>query len=488
MATLNFDRMDSLIEQIIERARCQRDKVQALSLRMYVLGMSNQQEKSIDLGLKALKSLGEDIPVKTSNLSLFMKMKRFSKQMKGYSAEQLLRLPVNVNEDKLACIRILQMMYLHSLMARPHLSPLLTMKSINITLEHGLCAMCAPCFASYGMICIMHRGDIEGGLRYGQIALDILDRFGTIEYLPRVYAAYYSVISPWRNPINHSLKPLQKGYRVGLSTGDIEFATMCAKSYCGVAMGAGLPLTQIDKEWKIIRERMIVQRQETALAITIPLMQTIHHFMGLTEDPLASKGDICDFDEELKESERRRQRPRQVQVKACRMMLAYVFGDYEKAYQMLDNTPSNNFKNLPPVFEKISAIFFECLTALAMAEKRVDRKKNIRRAKTIIKRFNRWATLSPYNYASKERLLQAELLSVLGKTREATKNYICSIALARESGFLFDHALANERAGRHLCKIGESSVSYFRAACTSYEEWGGSAKSERLLKEVICYS
>ena len=74
---------------------------------------------------------------------------------------------------------------------------------------------------------------------------------------------------------------------------------------------------------------------------------------------------------------------------------------------------------------------------------------------------------------------------MLGK-KQAKNFYICAIALARESSFLFDHALANERTGRHMYKNGELSAAepYFRAACSSYDEWGAKAKLAQLTEEV----
>jgi hypothetical protein len=47
------------------------------------------------------------------------------------------------------------------------------------------------------------------------------------------------------------------------------------------------------------QESMVTNRQQTLLRMAVPYMQANHHDMGLTPDPLASKGDLIDLDEAL---------------------------------------------------------------------------------------------------------------------------------------------------------------------------------------------
>ena len=117
------------------------------------------------------------------------------------------------DEHQLACIRVLQTMTLHCLMARPPLALLNILTAVKITLKYGLSAMSAPIFATYGMFCLSVMNQIDDGLRFGRLGLTLLERFGSIEYLPRVYAAYYGVIGPCVDAIDHSLEPLKKAYR-----------------------------------------------------------------------------------------------------------------------------------------------------------------------------------------------------------------------------------------------------------------------------------
>ena len=114
-----------------------------------------------------------------------------------------------------------------------------------------------------------------------------------------MYGAYYYLIGPTVNPIRHSLEPLKSAYQVGLETGDIEFASVCALQYCSLAMGSGLPLNHLLQECESIRDTFAGTRSKAALILIAPGLQAVHHLMGMSRDPLAAKGEICDYEKDL---------------------------------------------------------------------------------------------------------------------------------------------------------------------------------------------
>lgn len=82
--------------------------------------------------------------------------------------------------------------------------------------------------------------------------------------------------------------------------------------------------------------------------------------------------------------------------------------------------------------------------------------------------------------------LEAELMS-LKETKSALSPYICCIALSRESGFLWQTALASERTGKYMVLIGEldSAPSYLQEAVQLYKEWGSPSKATTLEEEIM---
>jgi predicted ATPase len=161
--------------------------------------------------------------------------------------------------------------------------------------------MMAPgAFATYAMVCISALEDFDSAFRFGDLSLELLGRFEGREYLPRVYAAYYGCIHPWRGHVSETLEPLLHANLVGLQTGDHEFSSLCANLYCFNALDAAIPLDIIEEKWTSFQETMVTNRQQSLLRMSFPCVQVIHHYMGLTSDPLASKGDLIDLDEAMK--------------------------------------------------------------------------------------------------------------------------------------------------------------------------------------------
>jgi predicted ATPase len=484
MCTANFERMEQLLEKVFLHARNAEDKVQAYGTKIYALGVSDRSVEAIDTGILVLKGLGEHFPSRNCKAHMISEMRTVKKLLKGKSDEQLLRLPQVENKEKLAAMSILQVLYLNALTSRPDFAPLVTLKVLKLTLQYGLSVFAAAAFSTYGMLLVGALGEIDDAFRFGELSLVLLERFEAIEYLPRVYAAFYGCIYPWKKPIRGTVEPLLHAHQVGMQTGDVLFAGLCANIYCFNAMDAGTPLGVIEREWRGFQEAMLSCGQKALVRMAMPAVQTVHHYMGLSEDPLSGKGDIFDYDEALQHAIKQQGVINVLGIRLNRMMVAYVFNDYVLA--AANTIEEKDYWKMPPTFERVSCFFMGSMVALAVAREGKEIRKNLKFAKNAVKVFKVWAIHSPHNCLDRLFLLEAELASVSGQNAKAYEKYVCAIAMTAHSGFRMMDALANERAARHLLAVGEvlDAEPYFRRACSSYDDWGGKAKLVRLQAEV----
>ena len=89
----------------------------------------------------------------------------------------------------------------------------------------------------------------------------------------------------------------------------------------------------------------------------------------------------------------------------------------------------------------------------------------------------------PSNYLHKYHLVEAERMRVLeGESDAILSHYDQAIALARESEFIHEEALANEMAARYLLNQGQNddAWAYLRSAMEKYEAWGAKRKVAHL--------
>jgi hypothetical protein len=213
-----------------------------------------------------------------------------------------------------------------------------------------------------------------------------------------------------------------------------------------------------------------------------PSVQAVHHYMGLSSHPLSPK---CDTDEMLQYCIDNGLHESANGIRLGQMIVAYVFNDYERA-DNLAQIAVKDIWSMPPSFEIVRGTYMGAMVALAMAAKGENVRKNVKQAKKALKAMKQFSLACPANCLDKKFLLEAELASVCGKEAKAFEKFTCAIALAKENGFLFDHALANERTARFFVARGKLSdaAHYFRQACLLYGEWGGKAKVERLRSEL----
>lgn len=167
-----------------------------------------------------------------------------------------------------------------------------------------------------------------------------------------------------------------------------------------------------------------------------------------------------------------------------RMLLAYLFGDYESAAvhaSVCRVAESNPFGSS----EHVLLLFYDGLVTLANGKK-LDRQSQ-KMISNCIKTFKTWSKQSPENFLGKQYFLEAELAAASDDFNRAHSKYTAAISLSREGGYILQHALANERAGKYLLRRGEKDLanSYLKEAASVYEKWGSSTKADHLRNEVF---
>lgn len=266
--------------------------------------------------------------------------------------------------------------------------------------------------------------DLAKATCFAELALLLLDWFSLVEFFPRVHQFVYGFIYSWKKPIHTVLQPLLNAHRAAMQVGDVECGGLCANLYCYLCLESSANLGRIQQEWNGFMETMIAAKQQFAIHIFLPFLQMIHHLMGLTADPLASKGDLVDFDGGDNIAKERGTFFYAAIIKYCRMQLGYMFGDIAMAEKA-----SLGFKDVMislPLVARPTSVFFIGVVAVAMARQYrlqrfnntagnrrwlglgrqyrhqpniSNRKKNhcLKKSKKAEKILKRYATLSPQN-------------------------------------------------------------------------------------------
>ena len=487
----DYERLEVIAGVVQQRARNFQDKLDSSVALICLYNSSERQQASIDLAIDLLKRLGEEFPRRLCRAHLLSDLRGVQKMLRGKNDEQLLRLPRISDPKILDILKVLHLMNVSTMIVRPKLAPFVLLRSMKITLTHGLSVFAAGAFAMYAFLSMRLTDNVQEGTRFGKLAMVCLEEFGVLEYYPRVYFAYYTSIHCWNEPLSTALGPMLKAYRIAMLTGDNESASLAGALYSTTAIETGFPLPTVLHEWNKFQDMMLLNKQNSYLRITHAYVQAIHHLVGKSTDPLSTNGDLIDYNDEMRYALQNGSLVYETVLLCSRMLVLCMFN----ATHLLEVEIKLLFKKAMKTTygqKRVNFATFCCLTTIAEARSNPrGQRKAIKRVRTVIeKNLTLWARASPQNFLPHLFLVEAELYSLQGKNDEAFKQYVCAISTASEMRSLMMLAMTQERVARHLVRLDQENKAkpYFDRAIETYEKWGASAKVQVLKEEAKAFT
>lgn len=487
--TADFERVSMLHSAVLHHGRSFRDKLRAYESDVCTLGATDRMEQAIESGLNVLKELHEPVPANPTARQVHREYRRLKRITDAKSNESLLRLPLMKDPDKLEAVKMMNLVFLYAHLCRPQLSGILTMRMMRLTLDSGLSAMTSSVFVLYGMLlCSSSAGDANEGYRFGCLGLSLLEKFAVVglAWLPRVFAGQYACISPWKRPFRESQDPLKQSVTIGLEFGDIEYSMLNANLYCFTLLEEGRPLPFIQSEIQNFRDIMILQKQESALALIQPFSLFIDNLMGQKHDLVSASGQLRYDRMTILARTGQLNSMHSFAINFHGTVMAYLFGDYDIAYQLIFDC-HNIFQHPLAGFDKCSVAYWTSLVCLALAATSVGKKRStyLFQSRRYTKMLKSWVLDSPHNVLAGLSLIEAEVASITGKSKQAFAKYLVAISVAKGEALLKEECIVNERIGRHFLRLNDftGATPFLQRSCELYLEWGSKTKANHLKNE-----
>lgn len=297
---------------------------------------------------------------------------------------------------------------------------------------------------------------MDEAYRFGRLALKLYDKYKTEVWLCRTSVAFYGCVYNFKYPVDTAIEPLRRAYRLGLGTGDFEYAMLNGKILVRITAEI-TRLPELERQARDLLSEMDYLDQTLSRSTLTPVVQLILNLMGKADgDPKLLQGEVVDGDIERA---KRGINPCMLDwVDYYSMKLAYLFSDYDLAEKHIATT-RNLYRHIYASFESADIPFYESLVLLAQARNRkkgfLRRRLYLSQARKCLKIISNFALHSPLNFLGKQYLIQAEFAVVTGNHENAMSNFRSSVLHSRESGSLMMTALANERMGKYLLERGE---------------------------------
>ncbi|MDZ8261443.1 AAA family ATPase [Nostoc sp. ChiQUE01b] len=480
-----FDEVEEFVEQVQQHAKDLIDRVKSIEIQIQSYLAQSRFDDSIRTAIALLNLLGVKLSHQANKIQTLLNLAQTKLRFLGKSPLSLIDLPNMTGDKQLAAIRILASTNSTAYIARPDLLPPIILSEVNLSMQYGNAAASAFGYAWYGLIECGILGNIQTGYKFGQLALQVLEKFHSKEFKARTFFIVQTFINHWHQPLKDTIAPLIEAYQVGLETGDIEYAAWASYSCSFHGYLMGQELAELEKQMGDYAEVYSNFRQEKPQTYINSFRQAILNLLEKSTDPSYLSGAVYDAQTIRPLQEQAGDRTGLSFSYANELILCYLFENYTKASEAaiqaityLDGVTSAAI--VPTVY------FYQALTQLILypTATATEQKQILKKVTSHQKKLKKWAHHAPMNHQHKFYLVEAERQRILLQKNKAMQLYDRAISLAKENAYIQEEALSNELAAKFYLDWGKEKIAqvYMQEAYYCYARWGAKAKIEDLEK------
>ncbi|MEK0190824.1 trifunctional serine/threonine-protein kinase/ATP-binding protein/sensor histidine kinase [Microcoleus anatoxicus] len=480
---INHEKSKELVDIILNRAKTILEKVNAYEVQIQSYNVQDSKlVEALSIGLKVLKLLGISFPENPNSLNTMVGTIDTKLSLGIKRIDDLANLPEMTDLNRQAAMRILSGILGTAFHIKPQLVPLLAFTMVKLCLEYGNSPYSSVGYVYYGVV-LCRLGNINLGYQFGQLAIRLLDKFPFGSIKSRVYEVFSFLIAHQKAELKSGLGYLMEGFKIGMESGELEYAGYSLCIYCSYKLWAGESLDLVEEETgKYIKLLQKIKQEGCSDYISIE-RQTAINLRGKSVDPCYLVGDSFNEFKTL---------PILIEYKIfllvilaynAKTMLNFTFGNYVQAVE--NSRLFEKHEDVAAGFYVIAVnkLYYSLsLLALYPEASKKEQKQFLKKVEQLQKKMKKWAFHAPMNYQHKYDLVAAEQARVLGYDSQAMDLYDRAIAGSAKNGYIQEEALAYELAGEFYLSLGKQIISqaYLTKAYYGYIHWGAIAKVKHL--------
>jgi PAS domain S-box-containing protein len=463
----------TLVEVILDHSKDTLDRLKAYEIIIQFHTIQKQYQQATIRGLEILQQLGVKLTARPHRLVLIKELLKTKMALRGYSQERLLGLADIVIPEKLAALRIMDLLQMTAYLGSPKLMVLLVTAGIQITIRYGNTPWAASFYAHYCMI-LSSLGKLEQSYQIGQLAMLLADRYGDLFITAKVKVIIPWFSRPWQEDLRCSIPVIDESIKAAIDSGNLTFIGISTGMSMLTRFFAGISLDEIGDRMTSLQSVIVQSKDESSQQYFDLLLQIIQQLRGKTS--------LFDPSDEA--------------ASGTNSFLSTVYGfKTSMAYLLQDIPTALNYANAQLRYEsaettgmtKIHIWLFDALTRLAAypSSDIAGKKQILKRVAAHQKNLLIRAKLMPGNFQHKYDLIEAEKCRVLAKPILAMELYDRSISGAKAHKYLQEEALGNELAAKFYLEWGKEKIAaiYLQAAYHCYTRWGAQAKIDHLKQQ-----
>ncbi|MBW4546311.1 MAG: AAA family ATPase [Symplocastrum torsivum CPER-KK1] len=475
----DFEQMEQLAAVVLQQAKTQLDKVKTYEVQIKTCEVQRKLLEAVKLGLQVLDILDVKLPESPTSLDIQQAIKTTTENLAGKGIDDLIHLPPMTDTNKLAAFRLIASLVPAAYQSAPELFILMACQQVNLSVQYGNNPLSASGFADYGVVFSGLLQDIEASYKFGQLALNLLERLAVHETRSQTLFKVATFIIPWKYHVRETLPLLEDAYSSGLECGDLAHTGYSGTNKCQHAYWSGSELKSLEQEMARYSKAIAHIHQEAALTWHQIFHQAVSNLLGFAENPCRLIGEAYNEDQLLPLHIEAKERTATHYIFLNKLILCYLFGEFSQAVENATQAEQYLYgvkgSLVVPLF-----YFYDSLAQLAIypSSPHSQQEHLLRKVMNNQEKMRSWADHAPMNFQHKYELVEAEKARVLGEYWQAMDYYDRAIAGAKEQGYIQEEALINELAAKFYFECGREKVAqvYLADAYYGYLRWGATAK------------
>ena len=477
-----FDLMEKLAGAVKDNAREDPDLANVYQCLIKAYTNQGELKKALKTGEEILEKLGCQLS-RLSPGQWQQTLVQTKSSLAGKSAEEVLQFEPLTQPLSKVLVHILYELHLPYSEAGVTLDDGLwqpiASKRISLLLSHFHPKQSPEFYCLLGMIYCVYIQDFEFAYELGRLGIQLMEALDLKEINCKVSGGFNGGIRSYREPLSASLEPLLEAHKMGIETGDFFYAGRSAVTRCQIAFMCGKELNWLKEE--LSKLKLALEKIDYILGS--PQVEMLAKaVMILMEEPVSLSSGIMDQYHRVTGAGYVYRE--QSSFNYQKLVLQTLFEEHEAARETVFEM-INLMKTYKDAFVDPLANCYLSLALLALCDQGPvgEKEEILTQVNDNQALLEKLARSAPPNYRHKHHLVEAERMRVLeGESDAILSHYDQAIALARESEFIHEEALANELAARYLLKQGQNDAAgtYLRSALEKYEAWGAKRKVAHL--------
>lgn len=455
-------------------------KAKLYQLLVIIYTVQSNYKNAIENGKKGLLQLGIELPEDNYELNLDNEIKISYSLTENRELQSIYNSPTLNSEEKLLALQILVDIAAPCWIYNPSLYGIVVAKSANICMKHGISAISANVFATYGLVLATDKGMYEKGFQYSLLGMQISEKFNSSSEKCKSFDIMGAHVYHWRKHIKDSIPILESGFKAAFDSDGMQWAGYISQWIVVNSFSAGENILTINKEIKKHLKFNIKAKH-------VLIIDTIKGVEILTNRLQQSNKDYNVIEEEhinncLKNHS-------ELSLFNFYVLKAYVSLIFNKPAEALAAiVESEKYKSYSRGTITIATQKFYNSLALWLLYNNVtnDAKLNyFNQLKDNLNEIEVWAENAPMNFSHHKYFIEGILHDIDCKRLSTMDLFDKAINLAHDNGFTHDEALLNELTAKYFQIQNKNQISkgYLEEAIQKYSQWGATAKVEKIISE-----